>query len=130
MNDFFDQHFVIIPVGFPQKAGSTVTAQDIFDVFTETTGPRPIWRIAQDIDATWVDKNGKPNVNYAAVPYLEALRDLDKITDMYGCDSAKYIITYFIGNAAAFKGEAATALKNELRAIAGLPIPKTSKKKG
>jgi hypothetical protein len=33
--------------------------------------PRPLYMIARDIRATWVNKAGKPSVNYAAKPYLD-----------------------------------------------------------
>ena len=39
---------------------------------------RPIHEIARDIRNDW------PKVNYAAVPYLEAMADLDKITGLLG----------------------------------------------
>lgn len=115
MNDFFDQHIKIIPVGFPK--GTPMPAA--IDIVAPLAPPRPLWRIAQDIDAEWVDKNGKPAVWFGAVPYLEAMRDLDKITDSYGADSAKTIVAYFLGNSAQWKGPVAKETKNELRRMIG-----------
>ena len=52
---------------------------------------RPLYKIAGEIYADWGKK-----VNYAAKPYLEAMAELDKITDMYMYDSAKSIVLYFL----------------------------------
>jgi len=82
---------------------------------TKQPGPtksRPISTIAAEIYAAW------PNVNFAAVPYLNAMRELDQITDFYGPDSAMSVIFYFLSNAAQFKGPVAKALKSELKTIA------------
>lgn len=75
---------------------------------------RPIYQIAADIHKAW------PKVNYAAKPYLEAMGSLDKITDTYICDSAKSVVLYFLANASSFRGDAAKALKTELKALAGV----------
>ena len=72
---------------------------------------RSICAIAADIRREWV------KVNYAAVPYLDAMMSLDKPTDRFGEDSAASIIAYFLGNATGFRGEAARALKLELKAM-------------
>jgi hypothetical protein len=79
--------------------------------------PRPLSTIAADICKAWRDKDGKPCVNYAAKPYLEAMADLDSIADRYGADDAKSIVAYFLGNASTFRGEQAKALKAELKAM-------------
>ena len=71
--------------------------------------PRPLYTIARDISKAW------PNVNYAAKPYLAAMRELSSIDDAYGYDSGKSVVAYFLSNAASFKGEAARALKAELK---------------
>lgn len=75
---------------------------------------RPLHAIARDIYQAW------PKVNYAAKPYLEAMRDLSSINDRYGYDDARSIVLYFLSNAASFKGDQAKALKLELKAIAGI----------
>ncbi len=74
---------------------------------------RPIYQIAIEIDTIW-SQAGK-GVNYAARPYLDALKDLYSIESTYGHDSARSIILYFLGNAASFRGDAAKRLKAELR---------------
>ena len=75
-----------------------------------TTILRPISSIAYDIHKEWGVK-----VNYAAKPYLSALKGLESISDHYGYDSARSIVLYFLGNASTFRGDAAKALKAELK---------------
>lgn len=76
--------------------------------------PRPIHEIAADIKKDW------KKVYFGAVPYLDAMFSLDKITDAYGCDSGKEIVVYFLSNANTYRGETAKRLKAELKALAGL----------
>lgn len=71
---------------------------------------RPIYEIAQDIWADWGIK-----VSPYAIPYLMAMNDLNQITDMYGLESGKTIVTYFLGNASSWKGEVAKKIKKELK---------------
>jgi hypothetical protein len=75
---------------------------------------RPLHVIARDIYQAW------PKVNYAAKPYLEAMRDLSSINDRYGYDDARSIVLYFLSNASSFRGDTAKLLKLELKAIAGI----------
>lgn len=72
---------------------------------------RPIHEIARDIRKNW------PKVNYAAAPYLDAMRCLDEITDQYIRDEARDIIGRFLCNASTFRGADAQRIKAELRAI-------------
>jgi hypothetical protein len=85
-------------------------------------GPRPISAIAADIRAEWT--RGGKKVNFAAVPYLDAMDDLNAITDTYGVDTGEYVVRYFLVNASQFKGARARQLKEELRAL----LPKRSAK--
>ena len=71
---------------------------------------RPISDIARDIGRAW----DKPN--FAAKPYLDAMRSLYSVDDAYGYDSGENVVLYFLANAATFRGEAAKALKAELKA--------------
>ena len=73
--------------------------------------PRPLYTIAVDIKKTW------PKVGFGAVPYLEAMHSLDKITEDYGADSGKDIVTRFLVNAIAWQGEDARRIKKELKAM-------------
>lgn len=72
---------------------------------------RPIKVIANEIVADW------KNVYFGAVPYLEAMLTIDKITDMYFCDDAKGIVLYFLSNAGSWKGETARRIKAELKGL-------------
>ena len=67
--------------------------------------------IACDIHSDWV----KPN--YAAKPYLDAMRGLQSIDDAYGMDSARSIVRYFLANASAWRGDKARAIKTELKGM-------------
>jgi hypothetical protein len=56
----------------------------------------------------------KPKVYFGAVPYLDAMRSLEKITDTYGCDKGTEIVNYFLCNATTWRGDVARAVKTEL----------------
>lgn len=75
---------------------------------------RKIYEIAKDIEAAW------PNVNYAARPYLTALKWLAAPGDPYLAEDAHSIALYFLANASGFRGPQARALKAELKAAAGV----------
>ena len=72
---------------------------------------RPLHKIANEIELKW------KNVNFAARPYLSAMKTLDKITDMYYLDSAENVVLYFLSNASGWRGEVARRIKIELKAI-------------
>jgi len=73
--------------------------------------PRPLHVIARDIVRHW------PNVNYAAKPYLGAMRYLNSTSDTYGEDSAYSVVAYFLSNATGWRGPEAKAIKAELNAM-------------
>lgn len=70
--------------------------------------------IAREISRDW------KNVNYAAKPYLQAMRSLDSASDSFGYDSAKSIVSYFLSNASGYRGDTAKAHKAALKAIVGI----------
>ena len=72
---------------------------------------RPLYIIAADIKADW------QKVNYAAVPYLEAMQQLNSIEDKFILDSARSIVRYFLSNATTWRGEKAREIKAELKAM-------------
>jgi hypothetical protein len=72
---------------------------------------RPLHEIASEIRKDW------KNVYFGAVPYLDAMRSLDKITDNYGMDSAKDIVLYFLSNASTWRGDNAKRIKAELKTM-------------
>lgn len=74
---------------------------------------RTFRQIAKDIKSTWL------NVYFGAVPYLEAMLELDT-TDpnaTYYNDSAENIALYFLANASTFRGNDAKKLKEELKKL-------------
>jgi hypothetical protein len=72
---------------------------------------RPIYEIAAEIRKCW------PRVNYAAVPYLNAMASLTDKNSNYHYDSATSVVLYFLGNASTWRGEDAKRIKAELKAI-------------
>lgn len=84
---------------------------------TSDQEPRSLRAIAGEIERTWVRKDGTSSMYFGAVPYVHAMRGLDKITDRYGCDSADDIVRYFLANANTYRGETARRVKAELRAM-------------
>lgn len=72
---------------------------------------RELHTIAADIRSNWA------KVNYAAVPYLDALAELTSIDDTYYADDARSIVLYFLANATAWRGVEAKRVKLELRAM-------------
>jgi hypothetical protein len=74
-------------------------------------GERLISDIAWDIRRLW------PKVWFGAVPYLQAMLTLDTVDDNYGLDSGRSVVTYFLSNAASWRGEDARRIKAELRAL-------------
>ena len=76
-----------------------------------TTTTRPLHAIARDIARDWA----KPN--FAAAPYLDAMRALDSISDKYYYDSAESVVRYFLANAGQWRGAVAREIKAELKAL-------------
>jgi len=74
---------------------------------------RSIRDIAIEINQAW------GNVNYAAVPYLSAMHQLDGIDESFGYDSARDVVLRFLGNASSFRGADARRLKQELKDLLG-----------
>ena len=76
-----------------------------------TSTTRPIYVIANEIKKDWT------KVYFGAVPYLDAMITLDKVTDKYGWDEGKSIVNYFLVNASTWRGEKAKQIKAELKAM-------------
>jgi len=53
-------------------------------------------------------------VNYAAVPYLEAMGGLENINQDYFMDSGASVVAYFLSNANSWRGDTARTVKAEL----------------
>jgi hypothetical protein len=74
--------------------------------------PRSLSMIAVDIMETWGSK-----ISPAAKPYMQAMYQLDKITDQYYADSADSIVRYFLSNASSWRGDDARRIKAELKSM-------------
>ena len=61
--------------------------------------------IAQDWDKPY----------FGAVPYLDAMKSIDTLDEMYGYDTADSVVRYFLSNANTWKGETARLVKTELK---------------
>ena len=75
------------------------------------TATRPLSVIARDIRASW------PKVYFGAVPYLQAMAELNSINDKYIHDDARSIVNYFLANAGTWRGEDAKRIKAELKSM-------------
>lgn len=72
---------------------------------------RSISTIAKDISADWT------KVYFGAVPYLDAMHQLNSIDDSYYYDSGKSVVRYFLANAQSWRGDKAREIKKELKAM-------------
>jgi hypothetical protein len=77
----------------------------------DSTEPRALSVIAADIRRNW------PKPYFGAVPYLDAMSSLDRISDRYYADSADGIVRYFLANATTWRGPDARRVKAELNAM-------------
>ena len=55
------------------------------------------------------------NVYFGAVPYLDAMIQLESIEDDYYADSGRTVVVYFLANANTWRGSVAKAIKAELK---------------
>ena len=78
------------------------------DNFADPSG-LTLSEIANFIEMAW------PKVNYAARPYLNAMKALNNVDQAYGSNSGRAIVTYFLSNASSWQGDAARQVKAELR---------------
>lgn len=67
--------------------------------------------IAREIRKDW------KKVNYAAVPYLNAMASLNSVDEPYYADSGKSVVLYFLANAGSWRGEVAKRVKAELKGM-------------
>ena len=72
---------------------------------------RTLKQIALEINVDWT------NINAYALPYLNAMYELESINDSYYHDSAKSVVLYFLSNATTWKGETAREIKKELKKL-------------
>lgn len=76
---------------------------------------RKLYDVASEIERDW-GTQGR-GVNYAARPYLDAMRMLSSVTDSYYYDSGASVVRYFLANATTWRGETARRVKAELRSM-------------
>ena len=79
---------------------------------TETnppTGKRPLYEISRAIRKAW------PRPHFAALPYLDALRDITSTDEMFYHETGASVVRRFLANAQTFRGPTAKALKEELK---------------
>ena len=70
---------------------------------------KPIWHIARLIRKNWA----KPK--YSAVPYINAMLQIESVDGMFGADTSRDVVTRFLINASGWRGEAAREIKAELK---------------
>ncbi len=70
---------------------------------------RTLGEICEDIRKDW------QKMHFGAIPYFQAMKSLNSVTDTYGMDSGKIIVLYFLSNASTWKGETAKRIKLELK---------------
>lgn len=78
---------------------------------TVMAAPRSLSTIAADVEKHWA------SVNYAARPYLDAMRELNTIRDVFYADSASSVVAYFLSNATSWHGDDARRIKKELNTM-------------
>lgn len=87
---------------------------------------RPLYDVARDIWHNWPAMaaplkvmpggGGLTIAEHPARPYVNAMAQLDSLTDSYGHDQGAAVVRYFLTNAAGWRGEVAQRVKAELKA--------------
>ena len=72
---------------------------------------RTLSTIAREISSDW------EKVNFAAVPYLQAMATMESPQDNFGYDSGQSVVIYFLSNATSWRGDVARRIKKELKAM-------------
>jgi hypothetical protein len=88
-----------------------VTHEDGKHFVSMPTTPRALSDIAWEIRRTW------KNVYFGAVPYLNAMFEMNSPRDNYGYDSGVSIVLRFLGNATTWRGADARRIKAELKSM-------------
>lgn len=91
-------------------ADDTVSAGSWPSLETErSNADRPLWDIAREIRSDWASPY------FGAVPYIDALACLSRLSDRYGAVDGEELVQYFLSNAKTWRGETARRIKAELR---------------
>ena len=72
---------------------------------------RTLSTIDREISSDW------KKVNFAAVPYLQAMATMESPQDNFGYDSGQSVVIYFLSNAGSWRGDVARRIKKELKAM-------------
>jgi hypothetical protein len=81
---------------------------------TLKTPARSLSTIASEIRKDWKATAKDGRIYFGAVPYLDAMSGMDKISDRYFDDSGSSIVAYFLANAGTWRGPIAKEIKLEL----------------
>lgn len=72
------------------------------------TEMRKLHEIARDIQQNW------PSPYFGAVPYIQAMRQVETLDGYIGMDSGRSVVSYFLANAGTWRGDDARRIKKEL----------------
>jgi len=72
---------------------------------------RKLHEIAREIHSDW------KNPYFGAIPYIQAMRQVETVDGYIGMDSGRSVVSYFLANAGTWRGETARRVKNELKAM-------------
>lgn len=72
---------------------------------------RLLSEVAYEIQQDW------KHPYFGAVPYLNAMLTMGSIKENYGFDPGYEIVSYFLANAASWRGDVARRVKAELKAM-------------
>jgi hypothetical protein len=84
------------------------------DIDAIRANPRPLHVIAADIQRAWPAAR---SANHPAGAYVDAMKRCTSVNGMYGADSVKSVVQYFLSNASHWRGDDARRIKDELIAM-------------
>ena len=89
-------------------------AYDFLDMPRSSPVPDDLGSISISGIARLIRRDWK-KVYFGAVPYLDAMSQLDSIDDKYMFDDGRSVVAYFLANANTWRGPVAKAVKAELK---------------
>jgi hypothetical protein len=72
---------------------------------------KPLSYTAEIIRANWA------NPSPYAVPYIDAMAQINSINDSYYADTASSVVLYFLANAQTWRGDTARLVKAHLKSL-------------
>ena len=103
------QHLLSLPDKFSPTDIDRIKLKNKIKSIMEV--PTQISAIAKIIRQDW------KNLYFGAVPYLNAMSEIEDIKQMYHQDSAESIVRYFLANASTRRGEVAKTVKAKLKQL-------------